>query len=354
MTTLLIQKGRVFDGEKFIWADVLIRGGKIEAIAPNIREKADRIIDASGLTVLPGLVDVHLHMQGISSPGWCIDAKKGSFPHGVTAAADASAGYGDQNTLDSLGLQAGVFVITGTKEPFSFEKALQRLEKYGDRALGIKVCYDQKFDPSLADEKKLMAICDFAHSRGLPLTVHTANSPVSMDTLLSTLSAGDIATHIFHGGANNAAQDRFACLEKAKKRGIWLDSCICAGEHVDFEIFRQAIAAGIYPDLMGTDLAEEIAPRSGGYGLTTCMSVARVLGMPEEAVFRAVTANPGKALGKPWGTLEVGGPGNVALLRWEEGKLDLTDRYGHRLTSREAYGCRLTVLEGQIVFEREI
>ena len=70
MTTLLIQKGRVFDGEKFIWADVLIRGGKIEAIAPNIREKADRIIDASGMTVLPGLVDVHLHMQGISSPGW--------------------------------------------------------------------------------------------------------------------------------------------------------------------------------------------------------------------------------------------------------------------------------------------
>lgn len=354
MESLLIQNGRVFDGQNFLFADVLMENGKIARIAPDIREKADRMIDASGQTVLPGLVDVHLHMQGISSPAWSIDAKKGCFPHGVTAAADASAAYGDKHTLENLGLQAGVFVITGTKEPFSFDKARQRLEWYEDRVLGIKVCYDQKFDPTLADEKKLVAICEFAHSRGLPVVVHTANSPVPMDILLSVLAPGDIATHVLHGGRHHAGEDRFACLKKAKRRGIWLDSCICAGEHVDFALFGQAIAAGIYPDLMGTDLAEEIAHRSGGYGLTTCMSAARVLGMPEEAIFRAVTGNAGKALGKnTWGILKEGGPANIALLQWGEGHLDLSDRYGHRLVSKEAYCCRMTICNGRIVFERE-
>ena len=351
MSSLLIKNGRVFDGTRFISGDVLIQNGIVAKIAPQIPEKADRIYDATGMTVLPGLVDVHLHMNGISSPAWSIDAETGCYPFGVTAAADASASNADEAYLEQLGIKNGVFVITGTKEPFSFDKALQRLDRYGSRVLGIKVCYDSKFDPQLTDEKKLVAIRDFAHGRGLPLKVHTAHSPVSMDTLLTVLFAGDIATHVFHPGPNSAAEDSFACLQKAKERGIFLDSCICAGEHVDFEIYRQAIEAGVYPDLIGTDLADEIAHRSGGYGLTVCMSVARVLGMPEEDIFRAVTANAGKALRRPWGSLAERKPADVALLQWCEEPIDLTDHRGNRLTSKEGYRCRLTVADGNIVYE---
>ena len=351
MSSLLIKNGRVFDGNRFIAGDVLILDGIVAQIAPQLPEKADRVYDAAGMTVLPGLVDVHLHMKGVSSPAWSIDAEAGCYPFGVTAAADASAGDGEITDLETLGIQNGVFVITGTKEPFSFDKALQRLERYGNRVLGIKVCYDSKFDPQLTDEKKLVAICDFAHSRGLPLTVHTAHSPVSMERLLSVLSPGDIATHVFHPAPNSAGEDDFACLKKAKARGVYLDSCICAGEHVDFEIYRQAIQAGVYPDLIGTDLADEIAHRSGGYGLTLCMSVARLLGMPEEDVFRAVTVNAGKALGRPWGCLTEGAPADVAVLAWEKAPVDLCDRQGHRLTGECGYRCHLTVRSGTVVYE---
>lgn len=351
METLLIKNGRVFDGQNFITADVLIRDGIVKKLAPGIRKDADRVFDAAGMTVLPGLVDVHLHMKGVSPPSWSVDAAAGCFPFGVTAAADASASRGDRAYLEALEVKNGVFVITGTKEPFSFDAALERLERYKDRVLGIKVCYDSKFDPGLTDEKKLISICEFAHSRGLPLTVHTAHSPVDMDTLLSVLAPGDIATHVFHSGPNSAADDGFVCLQKAKERGVFLDSCICAGEHTDFEIFRKAIANGIYPDLMGTDLADEISGRSGGYGLTVCMSVARVLGMPEDAVFRAVTGNAGKALRKPWGVLQEGGPADIAVLQWEAAPVELSDRSGHRIKSEKGYRCRLTVKDGSIVYE---
>ena len=320
-------------------------------IAPQIPEAADRIFDAAGMTVLPGLVDVHMHIRGISSPAWSIDVREGCYPFGVTAAADASASYGDRAVLDGFGIDSGVFVITGTKEPFSFQAAMQRLDRYAERVLGIKVCYDQSFNPDLKDEQKLIAICDFAHSRNLPLTVHTAHSPVPMDTLLSALSPGDIATHVFHPGPNSAQEDGFACLQKAKARGVLLDSCICAGEHVDFTIYQNAIAAGIYPDLIGTDLADEIVSRGGGYGLTACMTVARILGMPEDAIFAAVTANAGKALGRPWGRLTEGGKADLAVLQWREKPMELSDRQGHRLTGKESYHCCLTVKDGVVVYE---
>ena len=351
MASIRIKNGRVFDGFRFIDGDVLVENGIVAMLAPDIREPVDRVYDAAGMTVLPGLVDVHLHMKGISSPAWSVDAQTGCYPFGVTAAADASASEGDGAYLENLGIRNGVFVITGTKEPFSFDKALQRLDRYSSRVLGIKVCYDSKFDPQLTDEKKLIAICDIAHSRGLPLTVHTAHSPVSMDKLLSVLSAGDIATHVFHPAPNSADEDGFVCLEKAKKRGIYLDSCICAGEHADFEIYRKAIAAGIYPDLIGTDLADEIISRGGRYGLTMCMSAARILGMPEEAVFRAVTGNAGKALRRPWGCLAEGKPADIALLQWCDEPMDLLDCRGNRLVSREGYRCMLTLINGNVVHE---
>lgn len=352
MASLMIRNGRVFDGQGFIAGDVLVRDGIVERIAPGLNETADRVFDAAGMTVLPGLVDVHLHIKGVSSPGWSVDAQQGCFPFGVTAAADASATGGDQTLLDNLPVKNGVFVITGTKKPISFDKALHLLDCYGDRVLGIKVCYDNHFNPDLTDEKKLIAICDFAHSRGLPLTVHTAHSPVMMDTLLSVLSPGDIATHVFHPSPNSAQDDGFDCLKKAKERGNWLDSCICAGAHVDFEVYRNAIAAGICPDLLGTDLAEEIAFVKGDrYGLTTCMTVARVLGMAEDAVFQAVTGNAGKALRRPWGRLEQGGPADITVLQWCKEPMELTDCQGHRLTSDQGYRCRLTVAGGKIVYK---
>ena len=349
---LLIQNGRVFGDTGFSKKAVLIRDGMVERIAADISVEAERVFNAAGMTVLPGLVDVHMHMAGHSSPGWSIDPERGCFPFGVTAAADASASHGNRSLMESMRIKAGAFIITGTKEPFSFDAASELLARYGDRVLGVKVCYDNKFNPALTDEKKLISICDFAHSHGLPLAVHTAHSPVPMDVLLSVLSAGDIAAHVYHPGPNSADEDNFACLHKARQRGIWLDSCICGNEHVDFRIFRAAVAAGAGPDLLGTDQADEIAfTRGGRYGLGMCMTVARLMGMTEEAIFHAVTGNAGRALRRPWGSLKEGAPADLAVLQWCREPVDLTDHSGNRITSEYGYRCRLTVANGDIVYE---
>jgi dihydroorotase len=65
--TLLIKNGRVIDpGRVNGPADVLIQNGKIAAVGPQLRapQQPDvKIIDASGLLVLPGFVDLHVHLR---------------------------------------------------------------------------------------------------------------------------------------------------------------------------------------------------------------------------------------------------------------------------------------------------
>lgn len=65
--SLLIAGGRVVDPSRGVDAalDVLIDGGKIRAVAPDLRRQGtyDRVLDATGLVVAPGFVDMHVHFR---------------------------------------------------------------------------------------------------------------------------------------------------------------------------------------------------------------------------------------------------------------------------------------------------
>ncbi|MDH3269694.1 MAG: amidohydrolase family protein [Gemmatimonadota bacterium] len=65
-TTTLIQNGRLLDGSgnPWIFADVLIRGDRIEAVGALGDMAADVVIDATGLYVAPGFIDSHSHSGG--------------------------------------------------------------------------------------------------------------------------------------------------------------------------------------------------------------------------------------------------------------------------------------------------
>ena len=65
MSSLLIKNGRVMnpaDGRDEI-ADVWVEDGIIREIGTGITADADACIDATGLIVAPGLVDVHVHFR---------------------------------------------------------------------------------------------------------------------------------------------------------------------------------------------------------------------------------------------------------------------------------------------------
>ncbi len=66
MSTLLIAGGRVMDPASGLDrdADVGVKDGRIAAIAPKLpRSGVDRVIDASGCFVVPGLIDPHVHLR---------------------------------------------------------------------------------------------------------------------------------------------------------------------------------------------------------------------------------------------------------------------------------------------------
>src|SRR5256885_5568704 len=98
MPKTLIKNGTVVTAERSFMADILIDGEKIRDIVSSLpAEQADRIIDARGMLLLPGGIDVHTHLDmpfgGTTS---CDD-----FETGTRAAA-----FGGTTTIIDFAIQA--------------------------------------------------------------------------------------------------------------------------------------------------------------------------------------------------------------------------------------------------------
>lgn len=62
---IIIRHGKIMDGTGNNWyyGDIAIKNGKIAAISRSITSPAAKVIDASGLIVAPGFIDVHTHLE---------------------------------------------------------------------------------------------------------------------------------------------------------------------------------------------------------------------------------------------------------------------------------------------------
>ena len=81
MLDVLIRSGNVIDGAGNPWirADVGIAGGRIVAVGKLTGEAAQRTIDADGLFVCPGFIDMHTHsdLQLLVQPEWEVKLAQG-------------------------------------------------------------------------------------------------------------------------------------------------------------------------------------------------------------------------------------------------------------------------------------
>ena len=144
---LIVRGGEVVNHAGRGLADVGVRGGKVAAIGDLGQASAGEVFDATGLTVLPGVIDTQVHFR---EPGmeWKEDLETGSRAAvlgGVTAVFEmpnTEPTTTDPDALsDKLGRAAGrmhcdhAFYVGGTHENAAFLGELERLPG----CCGIKV-----------------------------------------------------------------------------------------------------------------------------------------------------------------------------------------------------------------------
>ncbi len=94
---LLIRNGTVVNAASSVRADVLVEGETIAEVATNISPEGHTIVDAAGLLVMPGGIDVHTHLN---------------MPFGGTTSADdyrtgtIAAAAGGTTTVIDFALQS--------------------------------------------------------------------------------------------------------------------------------------------------------------------------------------------------------------------------------------------------------
>ena len=115
---ILIRNGKIIDGTGNSWfyADIAVKDGRITRIAKSLDITATKTIDAKGMIVAPGFIDVHTHLEGDEKK----DPAATSFIlDGVTTCITGNCGSSNVDIgkyltwIDSLKLSINVATLVG-------------------------------------------------------------------------------------------------------------------------------------------------------------------------------------------------------------------------------------------------
>lgn len=368
---ILLKNGLIFDSESKIIkkSDIAIKNNLISSVSPSIdKEDASKCFDVSGKYVLPGLIDMHVHVWwGVAHLSLDVDTT--SLGRGVPVVVDA--GSSGSNTVDGFNRYivkpspskilaflniSGMGQLDndiGELEDIRWARvseAVDAAKTHKDFIVGIKV----RLSNHIAGANDLIALkrsIEAAEHLKMPLMIHIGNTNHSLDSIIGKLRSGDVVTHSFHGLSKGIIDNTGKIIDvvrDARDRGVNFDVGHGAGSF-SFNIAEKALENGFPPDTISSDL-HKYNIDSPVFDLCTTMSKYFNMGISLEEVFSMSTISPAKILNisGEFGIIRENIEANITVLNEESGTFIFTDAMGEERAGNKRLAPYLLVRGGEI------
>ncbi|NNE76867.1 MAG: amidohydrolase/deacetylase family metallohydrolase [Pricia sp.] len=377
---ILIKNGHVIDAKNDIDGvmDVAITDGKITQVAKAIPNNgAETIIDAEGLYVSPGLIDIHSHnFHGtepnsyLSNSYTALPPDGFSFRSGITTLVDVG-GAGWRNFEDfknqvinraktrvlsflnivGSGMKGGA--IEQNIADMNPKLTAMVARQYPEYVVGVKLAHYNGFDWTPTERA-----VEAGEIANIPVMIDFGGSEpeLSLEKLfMEKLRPGDIFTHTYAhvNGRTPLVTEEGKVADfawAAQKRGIIFD----VGHGGGSFLFEQAIPAmkqGFKPNSISTDL--HTGSMNGGMkDIVNVMSKFLNMDMPVNEIIAATTWHPAQIIKKEeLGHMSEGAVADVTLLNLREGDFGFIDTQGKRMKGNKKLECEVTIREGKVVYD---
>ncbi|MGH6643793.1 MAG: amidohydrolase family protein [Bradyrhizobium sp.] len=376
---LVIKGGDVLDPSQSLRGkrDIGIRWGMIEAVEAEIpAARASKTIDASGKLVTPGLIDLHSHVYPYGSAIGIPADELVQFQGTTTVVSAGDAGVNNLGAIrryivaqSRARIYAFVHIANNGLSGFpvaelynidyaQVEACAMALAENPDFLLGVKVRMSENViaKHGLEPLKRGIQACEMC---GWPakMMVHIGGVETRelMSQILDLLRPGDVLTHAYSGAPNiggvftNIVQDGklLPAALAAKQRGVMFDVGHGGGSF-DFTVAEVAIAGGCPPDTISSDIHVYSGNSPGIPFLPNVMSKFIPLGFTVEQVVAMATSAPAKIINRApkIGTLQVGAPGDVAIMELVEAQVSFVDTRNNKREGKLALKPVQTVING--------
>ncbi len=377
---ILIKNGHVIDAKNNInkILDIAIVDNKIALIEKNIsNELANKIVDANGLYVSPGLIDIHSHnFHGTEPNNYLSNSFDAlppdgfSFRSGVTTIVDVG-GAGWRNfkifkeqiidrsktrvlsflNIIGSGMKGGA--VEQNIDDMEPNRTAEIVNKFPGEIVGIKLAHFNGYNWIPIDR-----VVEAGRLANVPVMIDFggSNPELPLDKLLlEKLRPGDIFTHAYaHVRGRTPIVDENGKLReyvlKAQQKGIVFD----VGHGGGSFLFEQAIPAvkqGLKPNSISTDL--HTGSMNGGMkNIVNVMSKFLNMGIDLDEIIKSTTWSPAQYIKRTdLGHLSVGAEADITLLNLREGDFGFIDTQGKRMKGNNLLECEMTIKAGKIVYD---
>ena len=382
--SIVIKGGLVIDPKNGIneVMDIAIQDGKIASVAKNINAiGAAQVVNAKGLIVAPGLIDIHGHVFAGTQPDRYLSDGNGAlmpdgytFRVGVTTIVDCGgAGWKNfplfkKNVIDvsqtrvlsflnivGEGMRGGAYEQDARDMDPKMAAYIAKQNKKD--IVGFKVAHFENAEWIPVDN----AVAAGKLAGDIPVIVDfggdDSHAPLSIEELFfKHLRPGDIYTHTFTELQRRDPIVDFKTrqlkpfIKNAQTRGIVFDVGF-GGASFAFDQALPAIKAGFYPNTISTDLHTG-SMNNAMKDMLNVMSIFMTMGMDVPAIIKASTWAPAQSIKREeLGNLSVGSVADVAILGIREGNFGFFDRIGHKETGTKKFECQATIRNGKMVYD---